>query len=69
MKSTNQLFLKPVEFAVAIGASKQSVYSGIQRGEIPFCRIAGLLRIPRAALDKYTAEAMASTSSESAESD
>jgi excisionase family DNA binding protein len=51
-------FLKPVEFAKSIQASKSKVYEMIQRGEIPHAVIGGMIRIPVAALEKFTKEAM-----------
>jgi excisionase family DNA binding protein len=69
MKDSNPTFLKPIEFAAAIGASKQKVYEAISRGQIPSCRVAGLLRIPRKVLDEFARAAMAGDESESAESD
>jgi len=51
-------FLKPVEFAKSIQASKSKVYEMIQRNEIPHVVIGGMIRIPVAALEKFTEEAM-----------
>ena len=51
-------FLKPVEFAKAIQASKSKVYEMIQRGEVPHAVIGGMIRIPVAVLERFTREAM-----------
>jgi excisionase family DNA binding protein len=52
------VFLKPIEFAEAIGASKAKVYEMIQRKQVPSVKIAGLTRIPRAALEQFVEAAM-----------
>jgi excisionase family DNA binding protein len=57
----NPTFMKPVAFAKAIQASKSKIYEMIQRGEIPHAVIGGMIRIPVAALEKFTKEAMLRT--------
>jgi hypothetical protein len=52
-------FMKPVDFAKAISASKSKVYEMIQRGEVPHVVISGMIWIPFAALEKFSKEAMA----------
>lgn len=47
-------FLKPVEFAKAISASKSKVYEMIQLGEIPIVVIGGMKRIPVAVLEEVS---------------
>lgn len=54
------VFMKPVEFAKAIHASKSKIYEMIQRDELPHAVIGGMIRIPVAALEKFTREAMQS---------
>jgi len=58
------LLLKPVEYAALTHQSKSSVYDGLKTGAIPSVRVNGLIRIPRAFVDKLIEEAMASVSTE-----
>lgn len=39
--------MKPVRAFAALDISKSKGYEAIQRGEIPFVRVAGQIRIPR----------------------
>jgi excisionase family DNA binding protein len=60
-------FLRPVEASVALKISRSKLYEAMQRGEIPFVRIAGLMRIPRRWVEERIGEAMAGASSEDRE--
>jgi len=51
------LFVRPVEAARLIGASRSKIYDMLNRGEIPSVRIAGMMRIPISALEKLAREA------------
>jgi excisionase family DNA binding protein len=51
MKS--EVFLiKPIEAAALLSMSKTKIYEAMARGQVPSVRIAGMLRVPRAALQK-----------------
>lgn len=58
MEKLKSLFLRPVEAAALIGASKSKTYELIEKGEIPSVRIGGLLRIPREAIERLAHEAI-----------
>jgi excisionase family DNA binding protein len=65
MKADNkQMFLKPIQVAQAIGASRAKVYEMMRLGQIPVVEIGGLLRIPRQALDQLAETAMRSVEDE-----
>jgi len=53
------LFVRPIEAAVLIRASKSKIYELIQRGDLPSVRIGGLLRIPYEAIAKLAVETTA----------
>jgi excisionase family DNA binding protein len=51
------IFLKVDDVAVELKCSKAKVYTMVNEGALPSVKLAGLLRIPRAALEKIAAEA------------
>ncbi len=57
-EKSETLFMRVPEFAREARMSKSKAYESVKSGEIPAIRIAGLLRIPRAALEKFAVEAM-----------
>jgi excisionase family DNA binding protein len=57
METIRPLFVKPIEAAAMIGASRSKIYEMVSRGQIPSVRIGGLLRIPIAALERLAREA------------
>lgn len=52
------LFLRPVDVAERLSAGKSKIYDMIATGELPSVRIGGMLRVPAAALEKLSREAM-----------
>jgi hypothetical protein len=58
MEKPMPVLLKPVEFAMLTNQSKSSVYNGLATGAIPHVRVNGLLRIPRAFVDRLIAQAL-----------
>ena len=61
MDKQKPLFVRPREAATLIGAGRSKIYEMIQTGEIPSCRIGGMLRVPVAALEKLARDAAAGT--------
>ena len=59
--SRKPLFVKPIEAAALIGASRSKLYELVSSGEIPSVRIGGLLRIPLAALERLAHDADSAT--------
>ena len=57
------MLMRPAEFGKAIQASKSKVYDMLQRGQIPYVRVGGMIRIPAEAIDKLIRDAMAITES------
>ena len=55
------LFVRPAEAAVMIGVSRSKIYDLLNTGVIPCVRLgeSGLIRIPRAALERLATEATA----------
>jgi excisionase family DNA binding protein len=54
------LFLRPVTAAAMLGVSRSRLYEMLNSGAIPAVRLEGRTwRIPKAALDKMAADAMA----------
>jgi len=53
--------MKPVRAFAALDIIKSKGYEAIQRGEIPFVRIAGQIRIPRSWVEKKVREALSDT--------
>jgi len=52
-----RLFLKVDDVAAELNCSRAKVYSMVNEGALPSVKLAGLLRIPRAALEKIASEA------------
>jgi excisionase family DNA binding protein len=64
----DSMFLRIEEAAKALGVSRQTTYDLIARSTIPSVRLAGrggrgMLRVPRAALEKLAADAMKAANS------
>jgi len=57
-ESSMSLFLRPVEYAALAKISKSKTYEMLARGDIPHTKIGGMIRIPRAALQKLVDDAM-----------
>jgi len=55
-KSESRILVKPVRVAFLIDSSRSFVYDAIKKGEIPSVRIAGVLRVPLAAVERLIAE-------------
>ena len=55
MKEEQQL-LKPADLAPLIGVSLSRVYQLISSGVLPSIRMAGAIRVPRAAWDRWLAD-------------
>lgn len=60
MEPLAPIFLRPVEAARILNISRSRLYEMLNAGSIPAVRLEGRTwRIPRAALDKLAADAMA----------
>jgi excisionase family DNA binding protein len=57
-QSEQQVFLRPVEAAAALGIGRSKMYELLARGVIPHVRIDNLIRIPRAWLDRQARAAL-----------
>ena len=54
-----QILLRPIEAAKALGCSRTRVYELVHAGDLPHVRLGGTsLRIPRAAIEKLVQDAM-----------
>jgi excisionase family DNA binding protein len=54
-----QILLRPVEAAKALGCSRTRIYELVHSGDLPHVRLGGTsIRIPRAAIDLLVAKAM-----------
>jgi excisionase family DNA binding protein len=54
-----QILLRPVEAAKALGCSRTRVYELVHSGDLPHVRLGGTsIRIPRAAIDLLVVKAM-----------
>jgi excisionase family DNA binding protein len=53
-----QEFLRPTEASATLKISRSKLYEALQRGEIPWVKIAGLTRIPRRWIDEQISKAM-----------
>jgi excisionase family DNA binding protein len=51
-------FMRPVEAAAEFRISKSKIYDMLAKGELPSIRLGGVLRIPRAAIERLAAEAL-----------
>ncbi len=49
-------FLRPADLAPQFGVSPGRIYQMLRAGELPFVRVGGSIRIPRAALEAWLAE-------------
>jgi hypothetical protein len=58
MEKSEPILLKPVEYATLTNQSRSSVYNGLATGAIPHVRVNGLLRIPRAFVDRLIEQAL-----------
>lgn len=56
-----QVLVRPAAAAKALAVSRSKIYELINSGALPAVRLAGgrLLRVPRAAIERLVAEAMA----------
>jgi excisionase family DNA binding protein len=61
MENMKPLFIKPVDAAKLLGTGKSKLYAMLAAGQIPSVKIAGMTRIPLAALENLAAEAMCQT--------
>jgi excisionase family DNA binding protein len=52
------LFLRISEAARLLAMSRSSAYEAVRKGVIPAARIDGKCRIPRAALERFAADAL-----------
>lgn len=57
-----QEFLKPLKAFALLDISKSRGYEAIQKGEIPHCRIGGLIRIPRRWIDQQVEKVLSNGS-------
>ena len=51
-----QVLLRPSDIAAVLGVTTSRIYQMIGEGQIPAVRVAGSIRIPRAALERWLAE-------------
>lgn len=61
--------MKPIRAFAAMDISKSKGYEALQRGEIPFIRIAGQIRIPRAWVERKIKQAIGSFAGDSTSPD
>jgi excisionase family DNA binding protein len=60
-----QILLRPIEAAKALGCSRTRVYELVHAGDLPHVRLGGTsIRIPRAAIEKLVRDAMTQNSDE-----
>lgn len=57
-EQTEPLFMRISEAARLLSMSRTAAYDAIRRGAIPAVRIDGKWRVPRAALEKFAADAI-----------
>ena len=62
-----RLFYRVSEVGDVLGCSKSKAYALVASGAIPSCKVGGLLRVPREALERIAAHAMKATDSVSPE--
>jgi len=55
-KSQRPLLLKPIKAAALLDMSKSKLYDAMARGEVPSVRVAGVLRVPLAAIESLINE-------------
>ena len=55
-KSDKRIYAKPVRAAFLLDCSTSKLYDAIKKNEIPSIRIAGMLRVPMAAIESLIAE-------------
>jgi excisionase family DNA binding protein len=60
MQQVEQVLLRPIEAAKALGCSRTRVYELVQTGDLPHVRLGGTsIRIPRAAIQRLVDDALA----------
>jgi hypothetical protein len=58
MECTESEFVRPIKAFRMLDISKSRGYEALQRGEIPFIRIANQIRIPRTWIEQKVKEAL-----------
>ena len=59
MEKGERLLLKPINAAAMLSVGRSKIYEMIYDGTVPSVRIGGMLRVPRAAIEKLADDAMA----------
>lgn len=59
MEKGERLLLKPIDAAAMLSVGRSKIYEMIYDGTVPSVRIGGMLRVPRAAIEKLADDAMA----------
>jgi excisionase family DNA binding protein len=62
MDKVERLLIKPLDAAAMLSVSRSKIYEMIGQGVIPSVKISGLIRVPRAALERIAENAIKAAS-------
>jgi excisionase family DNA binding protein len=58
MEKVQPVMVRPMDAATMLSVSRSKLYEMIHQGIVPAAKIGGVLRIPRAAIDRIAHEAL-----------